>query len=231
METSKNVILEMRHHHELFIEYKQENPLWDLSSEAYSKTLDTLSFPSGETYGMTIFWSSPSILKSVVPKIYLSTGVFLSWYRVAQTSSPGMYRILNTVTIAGLYSSSISLCYQGGLEGAYFVDSDWSEKGGTRIDKSISFDWGGFGPLFAEIPANKFSVRWRGFLSSSESDVFTFVMNVHDEAHLWIGGNQVLDAGMAIPQQVATFFLNKFILYPIQIEYRERGFDSRIHLM
>jgi hypothetical protein len=221
----------MRHHHDLFIEYKQENPIWNLSPGAFSETLDTLSFPSGETYGMTIYWSSPSVSKSVIPRMYLSTGAFLSWYRVAKTSSPGTYRIINTVTVAGLYSSSIFLCYQGGLEGVYFVDSDWSEKGGTRIDRSVSFDWGGFGPSFANIPANKFSIRWRGFLSSSESGVFTFVMNVHDEAHLWIGENQVLGAGNAIPHQVATFFLNKFIMYPIQIDYKERGFDSRIHLM
>jgi hypothetical protein len=221
----------MRHHHNLIIEYKQENPIWSLSSGAYSKAVDTLTFPSNTLYGMTIFWSSTSVSKSVIPKMFLSNGVFHAWYRVAHTSRLGTYRVLNTVTIAGLYSSSIFLCYRGGLEGIYYVDADWSEKGGSRIDKSVSFDWGGFGPSFANIPENKFSVRWTGFLRASESGVFTFVMNVHDEAHFWLGENEILDAGSAIPQRVATFFLNKFIMYPVQIDYRERSFDSRIHLM
>jgi hypothetical protein len=225
------VILKSSHHHNIFIEYKQENPIWSLSSDAYSDTVDALSFQSEELYGMTISWSSSLFSRIVIPKMYLSAGVFLAWYRVAQTSRPGIYRVLNTVTMAGLYSSSIVLCYKGGLEGVYYVDADWSKRGGVRIDKSVSFDWGVFGPSFETIPANKFSVRWRGFLRSSESGVFTFMMSVHDEARLWLGETHILDAGSAIPQRVATFVLEKFMMYPIQIEYRERAFDSRIHLM
>ena len=183
-------------------------------------------------YGMTVTWSSSTIARSAVPKAYRSYGVSFAWFRVAALSSaPGLYRVLQTVTVAGLYSSAIFFCKQGGLKGAYYTNADWSEQGLSKVDSTISFDWGGFGPPYIDIPANSFSVWWKGFLKIPQSDVFTFKLSSNDDSFLFLGETLILSAGIAFPQRAATIALNKYTLYPIEIKYRERMYNARIHLL
>jgi hypothetical protein len=210
-----------RRHHDLSLIYKQE---------------PSLDFPQTDptVYGMTVSWSSTSILKGLIPKPFLSFEVSLARYRAeAVTASVGTYRVLQTVTLAGLYSTSIFVCTQGGLTSAYYTDVDFSIRGPrlSGIDSTISFDWGGFGPPVDGIPVNGFSVRWTGFLKIPSTDVYTFTLNAHDEAKLFVAENLVLISGKMYPIRAATLLLNQYTMYPIRIDYRERLFYASIHLL
>ncbi|MCB0141858.1 MAG: cupredoxin domain-containing protein [Caldilineaceae bacterium] len=79
-----------------------------------------------------------------------------------------------------------------GLKGAYFSTIDLTGAAQTRIDPTINFRWEEQAPM-AGMPADEFSVRWRGQVEATEAGQYTFTTITDDGVRLWICGQQLID--------------------------------------
>ena len=60
-----------------------------------------------------------------------------------------------------------------------------------RIDATIDFDWKNRAPA-PGVPADRFSVRWDGFLKAPRSGTYTFFLAANDGSRLEIGNDLLL---------------------------------------
>jgi hypothetical protein len=112
----------------------------------------------------------------------------------------------------------------GGLLGEYYMNRTFDgEPFGRRIDGPIYFDWAS-DPGVSGIVADKFAVRWSGFVRTpDEVGDYIFRTRTDDGVRLWVDGQPLIDAWQL---QAATWFEGSITLdanttYPIVLEYFE----------
>jgi hypothetical protein len=79
---------------------------------------------------------------------------------------------------------------ENGLMGYYFPRLGYQGKPVVRTDARIDFRWGSNAPVWG-MPADKFSVRWRGVIKAPETGSYTMWWEADDRFSLRIGGRDV----------------------------------------
>jgi len=123
---------------------------------------------------------------------------------------------------------------QYGLRGSYYADNDnsrsFTSTGNTtpflvRNDSSISFNWGGGTPVPGG-PADRFLVRWNGYVTVPTTGSYQFGVYSDDGARMWINDQQVIndwvDRG-GIQSWGSAVNLSAGQQVPVVIEYYENG--------
>ncbi len=80
-----------------------------------------------------------------------------------------------------------------GLVAELFADEEMKAKAATRLDYEVNFNWG-FGPPAEGLPADHFSVRWRGWLAAPRKGKYTLIVHADDGCRLILDRRPVSDA-------------------------------------
>jgi len=110
-----------------------------------------------------------------------------------------------------------------GLAAQYFNNNALSGNPSLSRTESVNFDWGTAAPA-ATLPADNFSVRWRGHVLPSVDGNYTFQTTSDDGVRLWVDGTLVVDnwtvhgpTTNSSPQMA----LKAGFAYEIKLEYYE----------
>jgi hypothetical protein len=128
---------------------------------------------------------------------------------------------------------------QGGALGEYYDQLDFA--GGavlSRIDPTISFDWGN---AFAPDPQppgitaiNTFTVRWSGLVETpvGASGVYTFRTTADDGVRVWVDGRLVLDRwrDQSITSATQSITLAGGQRYGLRLDYFQNPTYARVRL-
>lgn len=114
---------------------------------------------------------------------------------------------------------------QNGFLGEYFSNRDLN---GTpamkRVDKQISFVWGGNGPD-SNFPSDGFSVRWTGKLVPPKTAEYEISLMSDDGSRLYLDGKKVIDNWRDHGEETktATVMLEAGKEYDLRAEFYENG--------
>ena len=110
---------------------------------------------------------------------------------------------------------------KGSLTGYYFDGKNFDRLVYKKNDTAFHFIWGNGSP--DRLPADGFSVRWKGSICPEETGTYNFYTAADDGARLWINGQLVIDDWNAHGVEVhqGSFLLEKGKSYPVCIEYLE----------
>ena len=112
-----------------------------------------------------------------------------------------------------------------GLRGEYFSNMDCS---GTpalvRLDEKIDFDWGSGSPD-TTLPADQFSIRWRGTLIPPATRTYRLSIMTDDGVRVWVDGKLVDESwhDRAATADFLTMKLEAGRRYDLRIDYYENG--------
>lgn len=101
---------------------------------------------------------------------------------------------------------------------------------GGRIDGNVNFSWStGSAPLGV---GDNFYVKWTGYFKPEESGNYTFFTNSNDGARLYVGKDKVIENWSIHTTTLdqGTVALEAGYLYPIQLEFFEKGGQAVIEL-
>ena len=118
-------------------------------------------------------------------------------------------------------ASGTEVAGEEGLMGYYFPKLGCLGKPVSRIDKNISFNWGGGGPV-PDFPGDNWSARWRGVLKVPEAGSYKIWWDVDDRFWLKIGGKEVRPKSMVM--------LEKDKPYVVEGRYEEDGGVAYVNL-
>lgn len=109
-----------------------------------------------------------------------------------------------------------------GLRGEYYSNPDLSGAPAvTRTDAQLDFEWQAGSPD-ALIPAENFSARWTGFVTSPVSELLTFHIFADDAVRVRVGGAVIWDTLSGPPGiTTQTAFLAAGVPTPIEVTFRE----------
>ncbi len=135
--------------------------------------------------------------------------------------------------------SLIPVSIKSGLTANYFKDEKFLLVGNTKTDNEIDFDWK-LGVPDAAVGADKFSIRWTGWICAPADADYTFfldIMEADESAALWIGGERILslnrpefaDTIAGINGQ-GVYSMKGGKMYPIIVEYVEIAGNAGVHL-
>ncbi|MFL5698674.1 MAG: neuraminidase-like domain-containing protein [Ktedonobacteraceae bacterium] len=138
-----------------------------------------------------------------------------------QTGTP---LILKSRTNPSQYAMADFLALlDGGISGTYFANKSLDPAVGpwiTRIDPTISFNWGTGSPDPA-ISSNTFSARWTGKILTQYSETYTFTTHTNNGVRLWVDNRLLIDDWKDQPaiDHSATLELKAGQLYDVKMEY------------
>ncbi len=120
--------------------------------------------------------------------------------------------------------------YTSGFVGQYFNGTGFDEFLYTQKDPTIQFNWGTGSPS-AEVPNNKFSIRWQGWFVPPHDDgtrSYQLTTRTDDGVRLFVNGEPVIDQWK---NQSATAYSHEISVGPeervaITMEYYEAGWDA-----
>lgn len=120
--------------------------------------------------------------------------------------------------------------YTPGFVGQYFSGTDFDEFLYTRKDQDIQFDWGSGSPS-AEVPSNRFSIRWQGWFVPPHSEgtrSYELTTRTDDGVRLFVNGEPVISQWI---KQSATSYTADISAEPgervaITMEYYELLYDA-----
>lgn len=79
-----------------------------------------------------------------------------------------------------------------GLTGVYFNNQNLTGAVLTRLDPTVSFEWGTGAPA-PGIDPDTFSVRWTGRVRATVTGTHTFYTQANDGVRLWVNGRRIID--------------------------------------
>ena len=94
----------------------------------------------------------------------------------------------------------------------------------TRLDHSLSFDWGEDSPLpFDNFPSNEFGVQWKGFLKAPATGLYVFSVSSDYGASMSFNGTKYL-SGIPLTSKIQSFkaYLRSEVFLPVDIRYYHR---------
>lgn len=83
--------------------------------------------------------------------------------------------------------------FKPGLVTELFADNELGKKVKARIDYTVDYNWGTGSPD-EDVPADNFSVRWRGYLVALQYGVYTLTFQVDDGGRLYLDDVLRIDA-------------------------------------
>ncbi|NOY81542.1 MAG: VWA domain-containing protein [Kiritimatiellaeota bacterium] len=118
-----------------------------------------------------------------------------------------------------------------GLFGEYFEGTEFQQSRLMRVDPTVDFEWGAGAPA-PGVPADRFSVRWTGWIEAAFRGPTTFHTVVDDGVRLWVGGRRIINEWSDhYPTEFkASVSLEPGRRYPIQLEYYENSGEAEIRL-
>lgn len=120
-----------------------------------------------------------------------------------------------------------------GLQAAYYDNVDWEgEPAIQRTDSVIDFYWLGNSPV-TEVPADTFSVRWKGRLIAPKTGSYQIGVNASQGATLWIDGEEQLTMHHDHRPVTHTFDIDLEAgqSYEVQLDFYNAGTDPQAHLL
>ncbi len=124
-----------------------------------------------------------------------------------------------------------------GLRGDYYQGKRFEILRHTRLDKTVSFDWGAASPLPdvdkpVNFPADQFSIRWTGQIRPRYTETYNFRTVSDDGVRLRINGRLIVDNWTDHPPttDLGQIQLEAGHWYPIELEFYENGRSARIEL-
>lgn len=120
------------------------------------------------------------------------------------------------------------------FEATYFATPDFVKPVATRRDCAIAFDWGMAGvPDVAGLPADHFSVRWRGALRAPATDTYVFFLASDDGSRLFLDGQPIIDNWGSHGLQErpsAPMALRAGEAHALQVDYYDAGYTAAVQL-
>lgn len=119
-----------------------------------------------------------------------------------------------------------------GLRGQYFANETLTGTPVLTRTEAINFSWGTAAPGTG-VAADRFSVRWSGFVEASATGDFVFQTNSDDGVRVWVNGVQVINnwtAHSATLNNSGNVAMTANQRYAITVEYFERTGQSVIQL-
>lgn len=109
-----------------------------------------------------------------------------------------------------------------GLVGNYYNGTNFETYVGTRIDRSISFNWGDAAPM-PGVNKDLNSIRWTGYIEPHFSENYTFYLRSDNGRRLWINDELIIDRWINDWDITYTgnIVLEAGQKYSIEIEYFE----------
>jgi len=174
-------------------DYAETNVTVDLKAGEKRKIkleyFDSLGFAQAR-----LFWSAPSMPRSLVPRDRLHAASFDPEHQADVTRSDG-------------------------LLATYFSSEDFTGNSVTRVDPEIDFDWGTNSPP-AGIASNRFAVRWTGYLRVTNSGIYHFQVQAGQPMRLFINQRLVSIPWKADMEQTATAMLRAGERCELRLELR-----------
>lgn len=113
-----------------------------------------------------------------------------------------------------------------GLTGVYFNNRNLTAPVLTRLDPTVSFDWGTGAPD-PSLAADTFSVRWIGRIRPTVTGTYTFFTQVNDGVRLWVNGVRIINDWnnhATTVERQGTIRLTAGRLYDLRMEvFENRG--------
>ncbi len=96
-----------------------------------------------------------------------------------------------------LVSNLITVSYApvvvtNGLTGDYYIGKNFDQFSFTRTESTLDFTWGTGSPD-PRIPADGFSVRWRGYVTPRYTETYDIISVTDDGVRLWVNGQLVVN--------------------------------------
>ncbi len=195
-----------------------------------SINLSWTAAPAASSYDVYV-WKGNLVpvaaITTVNKNFYALTGLTPStsyhWYivpRNATGSAAGCSTGVTGFTTAGGTSTGNGT----GLRGDYF---DKSHPNAhiifSRIDPLVDFNWGNNSPL-PQLNAEKFSVRWTGYVQPMSSETYTFYTYTDEGVRLWVNGRKIIDNWKkhTATENHGSIALVKGVKYDIKMEYYDK---------
>jgi len=111
-----------------------------------------------------------------------------------------------------------------GLSADYYDNIDFTGTKLTRIDPTVSFDWGSGSPD-PRIGAETFSVRWTGLVQPRYSGVYAFYTTTDDGVRLWVNNQLIINnwTDHGPTDDVGLIPLGAGTPYDIRMDFYENG--------
>ncbi len=110
----------------------------------------------------------------------------------------------------------------GGLLAEYYLGVDLKGTAVKRTETNIAYDWGNTAPM-AQIPTDRYSVRWTGKITPLYTNIYTFYTLSDDGVRLWVNGIAVVNNWTyhGVTENSGTISLEAGKAYDIKMEYFE----------
>ncbi|MGE5297561.1 MAG: glycoside hydrolase family 6 protein [Acidobacteriaceae bacterium] len=114
-----------------------------------------------------------------------------------------------------------------GLHATYFNNKDLTSPISTRIDDSISFDWGQGSPV-AGVDPESFSVRWAGQVMPRYSENYSFFTVSDDGVRLWVNNQLIIDnwSDHGATENSGTIYLTANQKYDLKMEFYDNTINA-----
>lgn len=175
-----------------------------------------------------------AVARKVASAEEMTYGMAPSFIGTFNDNSNGTYQGAINVTTTGQYMLDIFLLIPGGLRGSYYTDAFLSEPrlDLIRTDATVNFTYG-TGPI-TTFGMDYVSVRWEGCVLPFHSEVYTFWLDIDDQARLWIDNELVIDSWTFSPSSSMLHVereLQGFVPHDIVLEYRDITGNAKARLL
>ncbi len=118
-----------------------------------------------------------------------------------------------------------------GLLGEYFRGKNFDRRKLVRVDPAVDFDWGRQAPV-PQLPPDRFSIRWSGWLRAPISGRLTLYVRSDDGCRLQFASKILVNEwkDQYPTEYSATVPVEKGQYYPLLLEYYENAGEALIRL-
>ncbi len=117
-----------------------------------------------------------------------------------------------------------------GLKAEIFAGSNFERRIAERIDPNVEFQWNDGAPA-TDAPADRFSIRWTGWIKPLRAGRYKFHLVCDEGARLWIDGKLVVDRSITKPAPSNTSLELSEEPLSLRIEYYEIAGTARVALL
>ncbi|MBC7805520.1 MAG: DUF1592 domain-containing protein [Akkermansiaceae bacterium] len=137
--------------------------------------------------------------------------------------------------IVGGFRASAAEAGEPGLRAQYYKGKHTrkEELAIERVDKSVAFNFGTFGPGGGEFDPHQFSIRWEGSVTAPDTGVYEMVVRTEHSTRLWVNDleNELIDGSVRSGKDSelrASIYLVGGRVYPLRLEFSKstRGVDD-----
>jgi glucose/arabinose dehydrogenase len=156
---------------------------------------------------------------------------FESWSDGGAASHEVTTPVSNTTWTASFRAAAGTVPPGIGLTGVYYDNRDFSGPALSRIDPTVSFDWGANAPI-PGFGADTFSVRWIGRVRAKVSGLYTFSTQSDDGVRLWVNGTLLVNdwSDHSSTEDTGTIQLTAGQTYGIRMDVYENAGNALARL-